>query len=38
MSFVDQVLDVEPAEPHSFAQFQNVGNGLGRRFSGGTKM
>ena len=37
MSFVDQILDLEPAEPHSFAQFQNVGDGLSGRFSRGTK-
>ena len=38
MSFVDEVLDLEPAEPHSFAQFQNVGDSLSRGLSRGTKM
>src|SRR5439155_13432082 len=35
--FVDEVLDPESSEPRSLTQFQNVGNRLCGRFSGGTE-
>jgi hypothetical protein len=38
MPFVDEILYLEPVEPHSFTQFQNVGHGLSGRFRRGAKM